>query len=130
MDSFLMLLFDLLLGSACSPETPKIDVRLLYCFPNQDNELNIEIENISNNLIELESVTKVLKNSRTRKRIYQILNFTEYQLILSLFSPQKMNLIVLAEKNIESVKYFKFKLIKNRKKILKVTPTRLFKRHC
>jgi hypothetical protein len=122
-----MLLFDLLLGSACSPETPKIDVRLLSCFPNQDNALNIEIENISNNLIELESVTKVLKNSRTRKRIYQILNFTEDQLILSLFSPQKMNLIVLAEKNIESVKYFKFKLIKNRKKILKVTPTRLFK---
>lgn len=122
MDSFFILIIELLIHQAWLPEQAKIDVRLLLCFPNNENKLDIEIENVTNNIVELESAVIVLKKEGCRKLCLQTLNFSKEQLILFPFSPQKMRFTFSEEEmNNKVIKYFEFKLLGKKTK-MKVAP--------
>lgn len=126
-ENFFLLIFELLISQTCSPETPKIEVRLLSSSPNKDNRFNIEIENISNHLITLESASIALKNNANGKLFLYLINLTKEQLILPPFFPKTMLVTVIEEEYTHSIiKYFKFKLLGERKITIKVKPINMF----
>ncbi len=124
MDFLFSLLFDAPFW--LTEERPKIEVRLLSCFPNSENRLNIEIENISNIQIELKSVSIVLKNKKIHSLTLQDLGLGKEQFILPSFFPHKVMLTIPSEEMTDKVMYFKFELKGKMKNRLKVSPINLF----
>ncbi len=128
MDLLFSLLFDYVIWAPWMTENPKLEVRLLSYFPNPENKLSFEVENISNVLFTLKSISIVLKNKDTFYLNLYDLGLGNEKILLSSFYPHKVVLTLPNKKIMEEIKCFKFELEGTAKNKLKVFPINSFKK--